>query len=74
MEMLVHSIYHQYLWQLLTQKIVLIFIVKGDFISKPYVDMTLDLMKKFNVNVNYDRAEKSFHIEPQMYRSIDYYC
>ena len=46
--------------------------VKGDFISKPYVDMTVDLMEKFRVNVGYDRAEKSFHIEPQMYRSNDY--
>jgi len=46
--------------------------VKGEFISKPYVDMTIDLMNKFGVNVDYDRAHKSFHIEPQMYRSIDY--
>jgi 3-phosphoshikimate 1-carboxyvinyltransferase len=46
--------------------------IKGDFISKPYVDMTLDIMKKFKVDVNYDRAGKSFHIEPQIYRSRDY--
>ena len=46
--------------------------IKGDFISKPYVDMTLDIMKKFKVDVNYDRAGKSFHIEPQNYRSRDY--
>ena len=46
--------------------------VKGDFISKPYVDMTLDLMEKFNVHVDYERSENSFHIEPQIYRSKDY--
>jgi 3-phosphoshikimate 1-carboxyvinyltransferase len=46
--------------------------IKGDFISKPYVDMTLDTMKKFKVDVKYDRAGKSFHIEPQIYRSTDY--
>ena len=46
--------------------------VKGEFISKPYVDMTLDLMEKFNIYVDYKRAENSFHIEPQIYRSKDY--
>ena len=46
--------------------------VKGDFISKPYVDMTLDLMEKFRVKVDYEREENSFHIEPQSYRSVDY--
>ena len=46
--------------------------VKGDFISKPYVDMTLDLMEKFNIYVDYNRTENSFHIEPQIYRSKDY--
>jgi len=46
--------------------------VRGDFISKPYVDMTLDLMEKFNVYVDYERTKNSFHIEPQIYRSKDY--
>lgn len=46
--------------------------VKGDFISKPYVDMTLDLMEKFRVKVDYEREENSFHIDPQNYRSVDY--
>ncbi len=46
--------------------------IKDDFISKPYVDMTLDIMKKFKVEVDFDRARKSFHIDPQIYRSIDY--
>ena len=44
--------------------------VKGEFISKPYVDMTLDLMEKYDVKV--DRDEKYFHINPQNYRSMDY--
>ena len=44
--------------------------VKGDFISKPYVDMTLNLMEKYDVKVNKD--EKSFHIDPQNYKSTDY--
>lgn len=46
--------------------------VKGEFISKPYVDMTLDLMSKFSVNVDYDKDERSFHVEPQTYNSLDY--
>lgn len=46
--------------------------VKGEFISRPYVEMTLNLMNKFGVNVDYDRNDKSFHIEPQTYKSIDY--
>ena len=46
--------------------------VKGNFISKPYVDMTLDLMEKFKVHVDYERSENSFHIEPQIYKSKDY--
>src|SRR5664280_545338 len=46
--------------------------VKGDFISKPYVDMTIDLMKKYKVLVDYERDEKSFHINSQHYRSTDY--
>ena len=46
--------------------------VEGEFISRPYVEMTLNLMNKFGVNVDYDRNEKSFHIEPQTYKPIDY--
>jgi len=46
--------------------------VEGEFISRPYVEMTLNLMNKFGVNVDYNRNEKSFHIEPQTYKPIDY--
>jgi 3-phosphoshikimate 1-carboxyvinyltransferase len=34
--------------------------------------MTLDLMEKFNVKVDYERTNNSFHVEPQMYRSKNY--
>ena len=34
--------------------------------------MTLDLMEKFNVNVDYERTDNTFHIEPQEYRAKDY--
>jgi len=46
--------------------------VSGDFISKPYVDMTTDIMKKFGVNLDYNKEERSFHIDPQTYKSRDY--
>lgn len=47
-------------------------IIKGDFISKPYVDMTVDVMEKFGVHPNYSKQNNSFHIEPQTYRTRDY--
>jgi 3-phosphoshikimate 1-carboxyvinyltransferase len=46
--------------------------VQGDFISKPYVDMTLDIMRKFGVNVEYQSADKSFHVTPQKYKATKY--
>jgi 3-phosphoshikimate 1-carboxyvinyltransferase len=46
--------------------------VQGDFISKPYVDMTLDIMRKFGVNVEYHIADKSFHVTPQKYKATEY--
>lgn len=46
--------------------------VMGDFISKPYVDMTTDIMKKFGVSVDYNRESVSFHIDPQTYKGRDY--
>ena len=46
--------------------------VQGDFISKPYVDMTLDIMRKFGVNVEYQSADKSFHVTPQKYEATEY--
>ena len=46
--------------------------VKDKFISRPYVEMTVELMEKFNVKVEYEREKKSFHIDPQIYRSTEY--
>jgi len=46
--------------------------VKDKFISRPYVEMTVELMEKFNVKVEYDIKNKSFHIDPQIYRSTNY--
>ena len=47
-------------------------VVKGDFISKPYVDMTTDIMEKFRVNLDYNKEKGSFHIDPQTYKGRDY--
>jgi len=46
--------------------------VKDKFISRPYVEMTVELMEKFNVEVEYDIKNKSFHIDPQIYKSTNY--
>ncbi|WP_414468911.1 3-phosphoshikimate 1-carboxyvinyltransferase [Methanobacterium sp. ACI-7] len=44
----------------------------GDFISKPYVDMTIDVMEKFGVIPDYNRENNSFHVDSQTYKSRDY--
>ncbi|MGB9937133.1 MAG: 3-phosphoshikimate 1-carboxyvinyltransferase [Methanobacterium sp.] len=46
--------------------------IKGDFISKPYVDMTTDVMEKFGVIPDYNKQNNSFHIDPQTYKARDY--
>ncbi len=46
--------------------------VKGDFISKPYVDMTTDVMEKFGVQLNYDKEKNAFHVDPQTYKGREY--
>lgn len=46
--------------------------VIGDFISKPYVDMTTDVMGKFGVSLDYHKEKGYFHIEPQTYKRRDY--
>jgi 3-phosphoshikimate 1-carboxyvinyltransferase len=51
--------------------------IQGKFISQPYVDMTLDIMKDFAVDVEHEYTTKNplshiFHVEPQKYRGIDY--
>lgn len=48
-------------------------IIKDEFVSKPYVDITLDVMKHFNVDVDYGEGENTFKIRPQQYIGNDYY-
>lgn len=45
--------------------------IQGKFLSKPYVDITLDVMKKFGVEVETNYANQ-FHIEPQVYKGKEY--
>ncbi len=46
--------------------------IQGDFISKPYVDMTVDVMRKFNARVEFNPEERTFHVEPGEYTGRDY--
>jgi 3-phosphoshikimate 1-carboxyvinyltransferase len=46
--------------------------VTGDFISRPYVEMTLDIMDRFGVQVDYQPDEKRFRVKRQTYQSQDY--
>ncbi|MGC9518010.1 MAG: 3-phosphoshikimate 1-carboxyvinyltransferase [Methanomicrobiales archaeon] len=46
--------------------------VKNNFISRPYVDMTKDVMNKFNVKVDFDSDNNRFHVDNQIYKSRDY--
>lgn len=46
--------------------------VEGDFISKPYVDMTLDIMQKFGVQVDYNKNNRIFNVETQKYKCNEY--
>ncbi len=46
--------------------------VEGDFISRPYVDMTRDVMNKFGVKVEYDENDNYFQVDPQTYQGTDY--
>lgn len=46
--------------------------IKGDFISKPYVDMTTDVMENFGANPEFNKENNSFHVEPGNYKARDY--
>lgn len=51
--------------------------VKGNFISRPYVEMTLDIMKDFGVTVNQKPSNSfnknhEFYVEPQKYKGTEY--
>ena len=41
-------------------------------VSKPYIDITLKVMKSFGVNVK-NNSFKSFEVKPQIYKSINYH-
>ncbi len=45
--------------------------VVGDFKSKPYVEMTLDIMDKFGVNCKQGPGNQ-FYVDKQKYHSMDY--
>ena len=44
----------------------------GDIISRPYINMTLSLMKDFGAKASWT-SENELHVEPQPYQSIPYY-
>jgi 3-phosphoshikimate 1-carboxyvinyltransferase len=46
--------------------------VRGDQVSKPYVDITLNLMARFGVDVRND-AYQRYHVAPTPYRSPGYF-
>lgn len=51
--------------------------IRGDFISQPYVEMTLDIMQDFGVRVESEHINKPnisqhFHVEPQKYKGKNY--
>ena len=44
--------------------------IKGDLVSKPYIDITLNIMRRFGAKVQEDAGV--YHIEPGGYRPADY--
>lgn len=44
--------------------------VAGNPISKPYIDVTLDMMCAYGIAVS--RRDGGFHVEPQEYKPVDY--
>lgn len=46
--------------------------VKGELVSKPYVTMTIEMMKAFGVTVRYPEDLSSFEITPASYRGRKY--
>jgi 3-phosphoshikimate 1-carboxyvinyltransferase len=45
--------------------------ISGDLISKPYVDMTVDIIKKFGVKIDHDNYN-FFHVDPNRYKAREY--
>ena len=50
----------------------LIINVEGDLVSKPYVDLTIAIMKKFGVEVKIEEKYKKYIILHQMYKSTTF--
>ena len=49
--------------------------VKDELVSKPYVEITLDIMKRFGVEVTHDEAFRTFAVAPgQRFKAGDYHC
>ena len=49
--------------------------VKGELVSKPYVEITLDIMDRFGVTVTHDDDFRVFKVAPgQSYKAGDYHC
>ena len=46
--------------------------IEGDLVSKPYLDATIAIMKKFGVNVNTISLYKKYNIPKQDYRPTDF--
>jgi len=42
--------------------------IVGDLVSKPYIDITLDIMKRFGIDVKHENYAR-FEVAPGMYRS-----
>ena len=47
----------------------LIINVQGNLVSKPYVDLTIAIMKKFGVNVKIEEEYKKYVVKHQIYKS-----
>ena len=46
--------------------------IEGDLVSKPYLDVTIAVMKEFGVNVNSITRYKKYNIPKQDYKPIDF--
>ena len=55
-----------------TMKDGLTLTLTGEVISRPYIDLTLKLMKDFGAKASWT-SEHELHVEPQSYRSLPYY-
>ena len=50
----------------------LIINVEGDLVSKPYVDLTIAIMKKFGVEVKIEEKYKKYVVKHQIYKSTTF--